>query len=322
MESWWVWCGSVVRGADKRFHMFASRWPRTLPFMLGYTLRSEVVHAVADHAVGPYHFVDIALPARGPEHWDGRMTHNPTIHKWRGKYYMYYIGSSYSEPSPADDAKLDTQQDRNLSQRSWEAIRIGVGVADSLDGPWVRFDRPILDVRPDKWDHRLVTNPAPCIRDDGTTLMLYRSPGPNHALLGAAIADSPVGPFRRLSDSPVFEHQGDERKFVEDPYIWATPQGYSMIAKDLSGKLTGEVGAGVLAHSANGVDWHVNDSPKAYSRTVTWSDGSVVTLGCFERPQLLMSSGVPTHLFAAAADGPGGFNAASRTWTIAVPLRH
>ncbi len=32
MDGYWIWCGSVVRGEDERYHMFASRWPQALPF--------------------------------------------------------------------------------------------------------------------------------------------------------------------------------------------------------------------------------------------------------------------------------------------------
>jgi hypothetical protein len=39
-----------------------------------------------------------------------------------------------------------------------------------------------------------------------------------------------------------------------------------------------------------------------------------------ERPQLLIEKGVPTHLFAATADGPGGFYVCENSWNMVVPL--
>jgi hypothetical protein len=39
--------------------------------------------------------------------------------------------------------------------------------------------------------------------------------------------------------------------------------------------------------------------PKAYSRTVRWTDGTSSTLHKLERPQLLFDGASPTHLFAA-----------------------
>jgi hypothetical protein len=33
-----------------------------------------------------------------------------------------------------------------------------------------------------------------------------------------------------------------------------------------------------------------------------------------------MQDGVPTHLYAATADGPGNFTGMTRTWNVALPL--
>jgi hypothetical protein len=29
MEDFWVWCGSVIQGPEGKYHMFASRWPKS-----------------------------------------------------------------------------------------------------------------------------------------------------------------------------------------------------------------------------------------------------------------------------------------------------
>ena len=79
MEDYWVWGSSVVRGDDSLYHMYVSRWPKNLPFHPGWMVASEIVHAVSENPEGPYQFSDVALPARGPEYWDGRSTHNPRI---------------------------------------------------------------------------------------------------------------------------------------------------------------------------------------------------------------------------------------------------
>ena len=67
-------------------------------------------------------------------------------------------------------------------------------------------------------------------------------------------------------------------------------------------------------------DWEV--CGKAYSRSVQMEDGSLRQMGCLERPQLLFGSGGrPECLFAAVADGPGGFDRALNTWNMAIPLK-
>jgi hypothetical protein len=97
-----------------------------------------------------------------------------------------------------------------------------------------------------------------------------------------------------------------------------------MIAKDMTGKITGEFHAGAHFLSDDGINWRTAKQPKAYSRTVQYSNGTTVTLGSLERPQLLLNdNGTPECLFAAAADGPGGdfeFKNAENTWNIAIPL--
>ena len=47
MEGYWVWCGSVARGEDGLYHMFASRWKNSLPFHPGWGVASEIVRAVS-----------------------------------------------------------------------------------------------------------------------------------------------------------------------------------------------------------------------------------------------------------------------------------
>src|SRR5687768_17185985 len=72
MPGYWVWCGSVIKGDDGRYHMFASRWPKDLTFHPGWMTNSEIVRAVAERPEGPYQFQQVVLPARGAEYWDGR----------------------------------------------------------------------------------------------------------------------------------------------------------------------------------------------------------------------------------------------------------
>jgi hypothetical protein len=316
MDDYWVWCGSVVRGEDERYHMFAARWPKNLVFFDGYKVASEVVHAVSDTPEGPYEFQSVVLPDRGGEFWDGRMTHNPTIHRYGDKYLLFYIGATFDGPRPSEQELRDGTT--RIPNQCYSTIRIGLATADSVWGPWERPDAPCLDIRPGKWDGSVVTNPAPCIRPDGSILLYYRSNTPNGLRLGCACAASLGAPFERLSDEPVLTFPGDE--FVEDPCVWHNGDHYELIAKDIKGGICGEVHAGIHARSDDGLAWTLCDPPKAYSRSIRWDDGTVTNQGCVERPQLLFHDGVPTHLFAATGDGPGGFRNCDRSWNLVIPL--
>ena len=319
MEGFWVWCGSVIRGEDDRYHMFAARWPQAYPFFQGYPTTSEVVRAAADTAEGPYAFEEVVLGARGSEYWDGRMTHNPSIHKSGDTYLLFYIGATFAGPSPTPE-EITAAGAFCAHPKTAEAygnIRIGLATAKSVLGPWERRDEPVLFPRPGKWDCQLVTNPAPCVLPDGRLLLLYRSNTPEGLRIGVALADDLDSPFRRLRDDPVLVLP---EGFVEDPYVWWEGGHYELIAKDCTGAITGEKGAGVHATAGPDLDFRLSTPPKAYSRRVLWDDGSVTVQGAFERPQLLIQGGRPTHLFAATGDGPGGFNF-TKTWNMCVPLR-
>jgi hypothetical protein len=320
MDDYWVWCGSVIQGEDGRFHMFASRWPKGLSFVPHWLTNSEVVRAVSDSPEGPYKFQEVVLPPRGREYWDGRMTHNPSICKCADTYLLYYTGTTYDGNTPTPEC-----QEPNHSPKKFQARRnqrIGLATAKSVYGPWKRREEPILLPRDGKWDGLMTTNPAPCVREDGSVLLNYKSTAFEGDLLrmGVASADRFDGEYRRLKEDPIFQFDstGD---YFEDGFVWLENGLYHIVMKDMTGGTCGEKHAGVHAVSHNGVDWSVGGNPKAYSRSVLWSDGTVVQQGSLERPQLLIQDGIPTHLFAATADGPGGFTRASRTWNMVIPLK-
>ncbi len=320
MEGYWVWCGSVVRGEDRRYHMFASRWPKTLPMHPGWMVASEIVRADSDTPEGPYTFREVVLPARGAEYWDGRSTHNPHIVRHKDRYLLFYMGSTHplADVEPVEDFGLTDP--RCIVARSNK--RVGLAVSDSVFGPWRRMDEPLLPVRPGQFDSFLTSNPAPCVHPDDSVLLIYKArryEGNGHGpmTIGAAYGDHYAGPYRVLNDEPLFP---PDSFHIEDPFIWRTAEGYDMIAKDMEGSLCGEKYGGIHARSKDGMEWSLHEDPLAYSRTVVWDDGSVQTLGNLERPFLLIQNGQPTHLFAAVSDGKDGFMDATETWNMVIPL--
>ncbi|WP_052487785.1 glycoside hydrolase family protein [Gordoniibacillus kamchatkensis] len=320
MEGYWVWCGSAVKGEDGRFHLFASRWPKWLPMHPGWLVGSEIVRASSDMPEGPYTFEEVVLPARGAEYWDGRSTHNPHIVKHGNTYVLYYMGSTHPLPQPQPGETLAPDDPRAIVARAGK--RVGIAAAGSVFGPWQRFDAPILNTRPGRFDSFLTSNPAPCVHEDGSVLLMYKArkyEGNVHGrmTIGCAYAEHPLGPYRVLTDDPVFP---PDRFHIEDPFIWQTERGYELIAKDMEGTLCGEKHGGIHAFSADGRDWRLSASPKSYSRTIRWDDGAEQTMGSLERPFILFQDGKPTHLFAAVADGPGGFRQAQNTWNQVIPI--
>lgn len=319
MKDYWVWCGSVIKSDDGLYHMFASRWPKELPFFNGYKVASEIVRAESESPEGPYVFKEVVLPDRGSKYWDGRMTHNPVIRKYNGKYLLYYIGGTYNGTKPVEKDFHNTDEGLNTKiDKCYKSICIGLATSDTVYGPWERMDSPILSPRKDQWDNTIVTNPAPCFIPDGSVKLYYRTNTPEGLRIGMAEAKSYNDSYERHVNRPVLILENSQ--YVEDEFVWWNGSRFEMIAKDMDGSITGELHSGVHAYSSDGIHWEVAKEPKAYSRTIKWSNGDVTTQGCLERPQILFENGKPAFLFVATGNGIGGFDNVDQTWNIVIPL--
>jgi len=295
-EGYFVWGASVVKHAGQ-YHMYYSRWPLDSGFSAWVT-DSEIAHAVADHATGPYHFVDVALPARGSSYWDGLCTHNPTIHQFDGKLYLYYMGNTG-----------DGRATRNLNFIHRNNQRIGVAWAEQPEGPWTRMDHPLIDVSDDStaYDALMTSNPSVTQMENGNFLLIYKAVAKHAALpFGGpvthlvAVSDRPAGPFVK-QNNPVFYQEGLHFP-AEDPYIWWDKSSgrYMAIVKDNEGTFTNKGKSLALFTSLNGLDWEPAENPFVSGISYTKEDGTVVRLHSLERPQLLFENDQPVVLFCAA----------------------
>jgi hypothetical protein len=289
-----VWCGTVVRDDEGKFHLFYSRWPRKLGHYAWVT-HSEVAHAVADSALGPFRFAGVALPARGTGYWDGLCTHNPTILRFGKRYHLYYMGNT-------GDGKAS--KELNWTHRNNQ--RIGVAVADSPNGPWIRSDTPLIAPTPGFHDALCLANPSVTQRPDGSYLMVYKAvadkggkPFGGPVVHIVATSDSPTGPFKKHPD-PVFTKPG-EKFAAEDPFIWRGEDRYWAIVKDFGGHFTHAGPSLALFESPDGIGWKPAKHPLVSKLALTWEGGQTQKLMKLERPQLLLDKGKPAVLFCAAA---------------------
>ena len=99
LDGYYVWDCSVIKSGGK-YHMFSSRWKKEYGFGWNWLFNSEIIHSVADKPEGPYHFQNVALPRRGREYFDGMSTHNTCIKEYNGKFYLYYMGTTYGGDVP------------------------------------------------------------------------------------------------------------------------------------------------------------------------------------------------------------------------------
>lgn len=293
LEGYFVWCNTPIYGPDGRVHVFYSRWPKGRG-MGGWLNACEIAHAVADQPEGPYETLDVAIAPR-PGNWDATTCHNPHIQQVDDKYCLFYMGNR--------NGRTNTK-------------RVGLAIADSLDGPWRRADEPLLLPGDEgAWDDHCTTNPSFIRAADGRCLLYYKGwndkdyvtgkpPIRGNRMYGLAVADSVEGPYRKHPGNPLVDFSGlGENQQCEDAYVWLEDGRYKMIARDM-GVFDHEVG--LYMESDDGVQWsppkvgyyplkHYVDQPPA--------PRGLRRYGRLERPQLLMRDGRPTHLFSSSQGG-------------------
>jgi hypothetical protein len=265
--------------------------------MGGWLNTSEIAHAVADSPESPFEYIETVLSPRDEGYWDGTTCHNPHIKLVDGKYCLFYIGNS--------NRKMDTK-------------RIGLAMADSLNGPWLRPDTPLLEVSPgeDAWDNFCTSNPSFLKHPNGQYWLYYKSWNSKeyyhytdpkirgNRKYGLAIAEHIQGPYIKYEGNPVidFSDRGNNTQF-EDAYIWYEEGTFKIISRDMG--IFGHT-YGLYMESDDGIHW--SEPMIAYLDADSYfkqppAPSYLTKYGRFERPQLLIENGKPTYLFVTTQGG-------------------
>lgn len=295
LDGYFVWGCSPIVAPDGKIHVFFSRWT-SKKGMGGWINSSEIAHAVADRPEGPYSDIETILAPRGEGFWDGTSCHNPHIQLVDEKYCLFYMGNS--------NGKTNTK-------------RIGLATADSLAGPWKRSDKPVIEVgETGAWDDHCTSNPSFLKHPNGQYWLYFKSWNtyeydyPENPAIrgnrkyGLAIADKPEGPYVKYSGNPIVDYSkyGNNRQ-LEDGNVFVVDGRFYMLARDM-GRFDHEVG--IILESEDGIRW---SEPKisyfGYSHYMKQppAPSNLKKYGRFERPQILMQHGKPTHLFVTSQGG-------------------
>ena len=311
-STYYIWGATPIKGEDGKYHLYYSRWKKEHGFE-AWVSHSEIAHAVCDNLFGPYKHHDVALEGRGAEFWDGHTTHNPTIHKFENKYYLYYMGN-----------RGDRVPTEGLNWSHRNAQRIGVAVSESPYGPWKRFDTPLIDASADSTasDALAVNNPSVLQRPDGKFLMVYKAIGRKKPLpFGGpvvhmtALSDSPTGPFVK---NPKLAFTCEGTNFAaEDPFIWIQEGRFYAIVKDMSGVFTHRGRSLALFTSEDGIDWKQAKHPFVSDLHLNWEGNKCDTISRLERPQIYMENGLPKALFLAVTP----ISPKDHTYNVHIPLK-
>jgi len=283
MDGYFVWCGSIIKGEDGRYYMFASRWKEETKFPDGYMTNSEIVLATGDSPDKPFTFEKVIVTKRDGGYWDSMMAHNPFITKIGDEYLLYYIGTP--------DGKAETR-------------KIGYAHSKSLTNGWVRSDTPIL-LPPN------ANNPCVTVTPDNKLLLYFRD---GHLKVSVAVADCYDGRYTVVNDNLFPKGR------IEDMFVYREKDGYVMIAEDGDGVYTGLRKGGVRFVSKDGIHWDNDTAVSAYTFDVDYTDGSHQTLQRRERPMILFD-GERQFLVTGAKIGGETINSGGKTWNMIQEIR-
>ncbi len=295
-EGYYVWCPSVIKGKEGKYHLFYSRWKKKYKWS-GWLTHCEVAHAVSDNAYGPWTYVETVLKSRGKGHWDAITVHNPKIKYFDGKYYIYYISTHLDNRDYTDDELINIANNTpggpkknplRMNQRT------GVAVSNNLSGPWKRFDKPLIE--PSGPIANITVNPAITQGKDGRYYLIVKGDKPNESRFirnqALAISNSPTGPFI-MQPKPVIDYMD-----TEDMSIWYDKKrDYYYGVFHSTKKFIG------MVSSPDGINWYkANDSVLVPNKELKRVYGTMYAPSQMERPFVFVENDEPKVLCVAVTD--------------------
>lgn len=305
-EEFYNWGGSILKGEDGKYHLFYSRWPKATKFT-GWLLYSEVAHAISDHPYGPWLYQETVLKGRGKGNWDAITAHNPKIKFFDGKYYLYYISTNLGENNEYTDEELMETSLTGYSHPNWKILRpnqrTGVAVANSLNGPWIRQNKPLIE--PSGPITTLTVNPAIDKGKDGKYYLIVKGDKPNETKFvrnqAMAISDRPDGSFVILPD-PVIDYMD-----TEDMSLW-----YDETRNKYFGIFHAHTFIGLVS-SKDGIHWEKDDDFELMKKAIIQKNGEMIYPDRMERPFVYEENGEVSVLGLAVKKG-------NKSFIVTIPL--
>lgn len=275
MDGYALWGPSIIKVNDT-YHMFCSRWKPADPdkVMIGWR-SGHVVRGTSKNLLGPYEFKEVVLePRKGQPFYDSFGVHNPKITKHGDKFILYYI--------MIPDAKYKQTEEFKNSRGGYQ---MGIAIADSIEGPWERSDKPVAPFN----------NPALWIHEDGSVYGLAKnkelesSAGRKYCRMTTWYAQNIMGPYKPLDNENHALPNGYE---YEDSCVWYANGQYNILVNDwktcsyMPGKPL------LYYYSKDGVRYHLySDVPIIYEHDgVEFDDNSKGKYIRMERPNIYINN--------------------------------
>lgn len=352
LDRHFVWCGSAIRAEeDGKYYLFYSAMdagPDYPPFVDAWLYGSKIGVAVSDSPYGGYRNLGFVYNADGyrPDGsaWDAQTVSNTHIHRFNGRYYLYYCGSV--DPGEAAVVKGRLSRRDRIQQNQKLGVLSFATIQDLLEGKFTRSEQPLLAprtrIKPDnvlepspdgttlKPDNLIMVNPAVAYHPVLKKYFLYFKGNvydPSwRGVHGMATADRPEGPFT-VSDEFVFEFQtADGSKLsAEDPYVWyhRKDRCFYAVFKDFTGGFTkGEPGLAIMS-SEDGRHWQLPEHSLFMKKELLLKDGTHVEVDRLERPQLFLDEDDnPIVLYSACSVTPLNPKQDGSSFNVQIPILH
>ncbi|MFT6809467.1 MAG: alpha-L-fucosidase [Saprospiraceae bacterium] len=301
------WGSSIIKGKDGIYHLFYSRWKKEHSFK-GWLTHSEIAHATSQNPEGPWVFQETVLKGRRNGYWDAITAHNPKIKYFEGQYYIYYISTNLGEQDYNEKDLTNLAGMGGLENKDRKSLRTnqrtGVAVANSLNGPWTRMEKPLIE--PEGPITTLTVNPAIEMGEDGKYYLIIKGDKPNEKRFirnqAIAISDSPMGPFE-IQEKAVIDDLD-----TEDVSMWYDSERKRFYATfhahDFIGMITSE----------NGTDWKKSNEYVLMPKSIALADGSDLIPDRMERPFIYIENGQPKVLSLAVKKG-------DESYTVFIPIK-
>ena len=294
-DGYYNWGSSIIKGDDGKYHLFYSRWKKEYSFT-GWLLFSEVAHAVSDNPAGPWKYKETVLTGRGKDHWDAITAHNPKIKHFGNKYYLYYCATNMGDKKYTEKDLIETAR-TGYSHPNWTILRsyqrTGVAVASSINGPWIRMEKPLIE--PSGPITTITVNPAITQGKDGKYYLIVKGDKPDETRFirnqAIAISDSPTGPFI-IQPKPVIDYLDTEDMSMwydsGRDYFYAVFHAHTFIG---------------MVSSPDGVNWKKATESVLTPKKLPMSDGDSLVPDRLERPFVYQEDGEPKVLSMAVKKG-------------------
>lgn len=299
-EGYYNWCPSMLKDKDGKFHLFYSRWKKEHTFS-GWLTHSEIAHAISNTPLGPWKIVGTVLIGRGNGYWDAITMHNPKIECFNGKYYLYYISTNFGDKNFTEKDLVETEIGSH-GHPNWKILRsnqrTGVAVADNINGPWQRFNQPLIE--PSGPIATITVNPAITKGKDGKYYLIVKGDKPNEKRFirnqAMAISDSPIGPFV-IQPKPVIDYLD-----TEDMSLWYDKKRdyyYSIFHSTQN-----FIG---LVSSPDGINWYKAHDYLLMPKELKMKNGKIQKFDSMERPFIYLEKNEPKVLSLALKKGDESF---------------